>query len=270
LHLTHPVCIILYCIYFSIIVGYGEYGSHSHLHLEVCWLLHIWFLVLLSRVLVIWRMCASTHSRLDMASSDLLCNLDISFRISRFHKIRPHIFSSPFTSISCIPGSTHTSLSICLYQCGSRAVLVSIHSISFVFVYLFSTMCISFYSYHQWVLCMHVYIHSFIHSGVVVSFELPKPLSSRLTHWLRRFLILHLQVLYSMDTHTGISICGLPLWIQGNACVYPFLFLYVILHIYLNIHIHLQLPEMSVVPEYVYPLVCSLWCDGLSGYPQRV
>ena len=117
---------------------------------------------------------------------------------------------------------------------------------------------------------MHACVYPFIHSGVVVSLELPKPLSSHLTHWLRRFLILHLQVLYSMDTHTSISICGLPLWIQGNACVYPFLFLCVFLYIYLNMHIHLQLPEMSVVSEYVYPLVCSLWCDGLSGYPQRV
>ena len=111
-------------------------------------------------------------------------------------------------------------------------------------------------------------LYPIIHSGVMVSFEVPKPLSSRLAPWLRRFLIRHIQVLYSMDTHTGISVFGLPLWIQGNACVYPFLC--VILHIYLNTHIHLQLPEMSVVPEYVYPLVCSLWCDGLSGYPQRV
>ena len=95
LHLTHPVCIILYCIYFSIIVGYGEYGSHSHLHLAVCWLLHIWFLVLPSRFLVIWRMCASTHSRLDMASSDLLCNLDISFRIS--HDILYSRFNTYFS-----------------------------------------------------------------------------------------------------------------------------------------------------------------------------
>ena len=35
----------------------------------------------------------STHSRLDMASSDLLCNLDISFRISHDFTRSGHIFS---------------------------------------------------------------------------------------------------------------------------------------------------------------------------------
>ena len=96
---------------------------------------------------------------------------------------------SEFHMISCIPGSTHTSLSIYLYH-----ILLQLSSVS----------------------VMHACVYPFIHSGVVVSLELPRPLSSRLAPWLRRFLILHLQVLYSMDTHTGISICGLPLWIQGN------------------------------------------------------
>ena len=78
---------------FQCYCGIGYICVPLLLHLAVCWLLHIWFLVLLSRVLVIWRMCVSTHSRLDMASSDLLCNLDISFRISHDFTRSGHIFS---------------------------------------------------------------------------------------------------------------------------------------------------------------------------------
>ena len=124
-------------LFFSIIVGYGEYVSHLLLHLAVCWLLHIWLSVLLSRSLVRWRMCVSTHSRLDMTSSDLLCDMDISFSISHGFARSGHICVSPsFTSISCIPGSAHSThfFYICIYQRGSRAVNVSIHSTSFVFV----------------------------------------------------------------------------------------------------------------------------------------
>ena len=128
---------------------------------------------------------------------------------------------------------------------------MSIHSISNILLQLSS------------VSVMHACVYPFIHSGVVVSLELSRPLSSRLAPWMRRFL-LHIQVLYSMDTHTGISVCGLPLWIQGNACVYSFLFLCVFLHIYLNMHIHLQLSEKNVVSEYVYALICSLWCDDVT------
>ena len=126
-----------------------------------------------------------------------------------FHKIRPHIFSSSFTSISCIPGSTHTSISICLYQCGSRAVLVSIHSI--VFVYLFPTTCISFYSYHQWVLHVPVYIQSF----TLVWWSLLRYLNPCLAVWLPgcadsssvtyRYCILwtHIQAYPSLVYHCG-------------------------------------------------------------------
>ena len=43
---------------------------------------------------------------------------------------------------------------------------------------------------------MHACVYPFIHSGVVVSLELSRPLSSRLAPWLRRFLILHIQDRY--------------------------------------------------------------------------
>ena len=206
----------------------------------------------------------STHLHLDMVSSDILCNLD--FRISYDFTRSGHIFShhpsppylvfqvqhillSPYAFTSVDPGQ---------YLCLSVPFPLSLFTYFPQRAYPFTVRFI------------HACEYPFIHSGVVVSLELPKPLSSRLAPWMRGFLLLHIQVLYSMDTHTGISICGLPLWIQGNACVYPFLFLCVFLYIYLNMHIHLQLPEMSVVPEYVYPLIFSLWCDGLSGYPNRV
>ena len=170
LHLTRPVCIILYCIYFSIIVGCCEYGSHSHLHLAVCWLLHIWFSVLLLRFLVRWRICVSTHSRFDMTSSDLLCNMDISFSISHGFARSGHIcFSSSFTSISCIPGSTHSTylFSICIYQRGSRAENVSIRSTSFGFVLPVSH-TVHILLQLSSVSVVHGCVYPLIHSGVIV------------------------------------------------------------------------------------------------------
>ena len=137
LYLTHPsnpVWVILYRTCFSIIVEYGECMSLCSYTLQFvgCYTYDSWFCCY-----VLWWVGGCVCPYIRALTWLLLIYYATWISLSEFFIVLQDQATCFCTSISCIPGSTPTCLSICIYQCESRAAHVFIHFISLVFVYLF-------------------------------------------------------------------------------------------------------------------------------------